>query len=250
MPAAQAIQAGLAVAKTVTGLINKGKAKREAKELERTRPQYSIDKGYGQNLSLAESNLQGLSDSAENAYNQLADKQFSSSLDAILKSGGTATNVADVYGQGEEGRLRLAQLSDQMRLSQVNNLMKSREAFADQEDKAFMYNIDAPWKDKAQANAEARKGADEQIWGGIQSIGAAGMQFADQKDQEKDYDKYLKAISGGNGGGGSTSTFTPQRSSAMLPTSSPSTNSFGRYQSNWATGQESDYLTQILNKPV
>jgi hypothetical protein len=249
MPAAQIIGAGLGVAQTVTGLINAGKAKKQARELEKTRPQYSIDKGYGQNLSLAESNLQGLSDTAENAYNQLADKQFSSSLDAILKSGGTATNVADVYGQGEEGRLRLAQLSDQMRLGQVNSLMKARESMADQEDKAFMYNIDSPWKDKAQANAAAREGADKQIWGGLQTLGSMGMQAADQASQKKQYSNYFNS-GGGNGSGTSNSTFTPQRSSVMLPTSSPNTNNLNRYQSNWATQQDSDYLTKILNKPV
>jgi hypothetical protein len=249
MPAAQIIGAGVEAAKIVTNLINKGKAKREAKELERTRPQYSIDKGYGQNLSLAESNLQGLSDSAENAYNQLADKQFSSSLDAILKSGGTATNVADVYSQGEEGRLRLAQLSDQMRLGQVNNLMKARESMAEQEDKAFMYNIDAPWKDKAQANAAARQGAEDQIWGGIQGLTSMGMQFADQKAQQKQYSNYFNS-GASNGGGSNSSAFTPQRSSVVLPTSSPGTNNLNRYQSDWATQQDSDYLTQILNKPV
>jgi hypothetical protein len=249
MPVAQAIQAGLGVAQTVTGLINAGKARKTARELERTRPQYSIDKGYGQNLSLAESNLQGLSDSAETAYNQLADKQFSSSLDAILKSGGTASNVADVYGQGEEGRLRLAQLSDQMRLQQVNSLMRSRESMAEQQDKAFEFNQWRPWADKSQANAAARQGADQQIWGGLQSLGSMGMQFADQQDQKKDYADYLKAISGKNGSG-NTSAFTPQRTSVTLPTSSPGTNNFGRYQSNWATQQDSDYLTQILNKPV
>lgn len=249
MPAAAAIGLGLAAAQTVTGLVNKGKAKREAKELERARPKYSVDTGYGENLSLAESNLQGLSDSAELAYNQLQDKQFSSSLDAILKSGGTATNVADVYGQGEEGRLRLATLNDQLRVNQINQLMKARESMAEQKDKEFMYNVDAPWKDKAAANAEARRGADQQIWSGLQSLGSMGMQLADQGSQKSQFNDYLKTSGGGNTS--TTSTFNPApRSSVVLPTSSPSTNAFGRYQSNWATQQDSDYLNQILNKAV
>lgn len=250
MPVAAAIPIALGVAKTVTSLVNKGKAKREGRELENSRPQFSVDKGYGQNLSLAESNLQGLSDTAENAYNQLQDKQFSSSLDAILKSGGTATNVADVYGQGEEGRLRLAQLSDQMRVNQVNSLMRSREAMADQNDKAFEFNQWRPWADKAQANAQARQGAEEGIWSGLQTIGSGAMQFMDQQSQAKQQSQYLNSGNGGGGTAANNSTFTPQRSSVMLPTSSTGTSSFGRYQSGWANQQDSDYLTQILNKPV
>lgn len=243
------IPIALGVAKTVTSLVNKGKAKEQAREDERTRPQFSVDEGYGQNVSLAESNLQGLSDSAENAYNQLADKQFSSSLDAILKSGGTATNVADVYGQGEEGRLRLAQLSDQMRVSQVNNLMKSREALADQNDKAFEFNQWRPWADKAQATAEARKGAEEGIWSGLETIGAAGMQFMDQKAQQKQQNQYFS--NGGNNSNTTNSTFNPApRPNVMLPTSSSGTQNLNRYQSNWGINNDSDYLNQILNKPV
>jgi len=247
MPAAPIIGGILGAAETVTGIINKAKAKKEAKILERTRPQYSVDKGYGQNLSLAESNLQGLSDSAENAYNQLADKQFSSSLDAILKSGGTASNVADVYGQGEEGRLRLAQLNDQMRLQQVNSLMRARESMADQNDKAFEFNQWRPWADKAQANAAAREGADQQIWGGLQTLGSMGMQFADQKSQQKQYNQYFQSNNSGGGNGGG---FTPQRTPVVLPTSSPSTGTFNKYQSGWTMQQDNDYLTQILNRPV
>jgi len=214
------IQAGIGVVDTAVGLINKGKARREANRLARSRPQYAIDKGYGQNLDLAESELAGggLSATAENAYNQLQDKQFSSSLDAILKGGGTATNVADVYGQGQEGRLRLAQLSDQMRLSKINNVMKSREQLADEEDKKFMYNVDAPWKNAVQANSAARQGADAQIWSGIQTVGSAGMQFADQQGQKKQQNDYLNPSTGRNG---NNSTYTvPGLSNVTLPTTS------------------------------
>lgn len=248
------IPVALGVAKTVTGLVNKGKAKREAARLKRSRPQYTIDPGFQQNLDLAESEAStGLSDTAENAYNQLQDKEFSSSLDAILKSGGTATNVADVYGQGQEGRLRLAQLSDQMRLSKINNLMRSREAMAEQTDKKFMYNVDSPWKDAAAANAEARRGADEQIWSGIQTVGSAGMQFMDQQNQNKQFNDYLKTTGSNNGGGSSTSTSTyqmPSRQGLVLPTSSMGSPNFNPYISNWQLQQEGDTLSSILNMAV
>jgi hypothetical protein len=252
------IQGAVGIAKTVTNLVNAGKAKKEAKELARTRPQYKVDKGYGQNLSLAESNLQGLSDTAENAYNQLQDKQFSSSLDAILKSGGTASNVADVYGQGEEGRLRLAQLNDQMRMSQINNVMQSRQQMADQNDKAFEFNQWRPWADKSQANAQARQGAEEGIWNGIQTVGSAGMQFADQTNANNQYEKYLKTIGGKTGtnatpnGVAPSYSFNPSssRQGINMPTSSFNTPNLPKYNSGWQMSQDTDYLTQILNKPV
>lgn len=254
MPVAPLIAAGIGVAKTVTGLVNKRKSRKEAEALARSRPKYSIDEGYGQNLDLAESEAStGLSATAENAYNQLQDKEFSSSLDAILKSGGTATNVADVYGQGQEGRLRLAQLSDQTRLSKINNLMRSREAMAEQTDKKFMYNVDAPWKNAVAANSEARRGADEQIWSGIQGVASAGMQYFDQKSQQKQFNDYLKTTGGNNGNSGGTSTSTyqmPSRQNLVLPTSSINTPNFNPYQSNWSLEQEGDTLSSILNMAI
>lgn len=250
-PVSAAIGGAVGIAQTITGLVNKGKAKREAARLEKSRPKYSIDQGFQQNLDLAESELStGLSATAENAYSQLQDKQFSSSLDAILKGGGTATNVAEVYGEGQEGRLRLAQLSDQMRVSKINNLMQSREDLAGEEDKKFMYNVDAPWKNAVAANSEARRGADAQIWGGIQSVASTGMQFFDQKNQEKQFDKYLNSGNGGGSQVSSTSYRPASRPNVMLPSSSTSTQNLPRYQSNWQTQQEGDYLSQILNKPV
>jgi hypothetical protein len=246
------IAGGIGVAKAVTGLVNRDKARKEAKELEATRPKYSIDNIFQQNLDLAESEAStGLSANAENAYNLLQDKQFSSSLDAILKSGGTATNVAEVYGQGQEGRLRLAQLSDQTRLSKINNLMRSRESLAGERDKEFEFNEWRPWADKAQANAEARRGADEQIWSGLQTAGSSAMQYFDQRDQQKRYDDYLKTVGGNTGRSASTATYTPpSRPNVVLPTSSANTGMLPKYQSHWSMEQEGNTLNEILNMAI
>lgn len=240
------IPIALGAAKAVTGLVNKRKAKREAKELERTRPKYEMSPLFQQDLDLAESELStGLSANAENAYNQLQDKQFSSSLDAILKSGGTATNVANVFGDAQEGRLRLAMLTDQMRLNKINNLMKTRGRLAEEQEKEFEFNQWRPWADKAQANAAARQGADEQIWGGIDTIGSSIMQGIDQNRQQKQFDDYLKTISSNKT---DTSTYTPPpRPNVVLPTSSPNTANLPQYQSNWSLEQEGNTLSSILN---
>lgn len=194
------IPLALAAAQTITGFINKGKAKKTAEELEATRPKYQINNLFQDDLDLSESELAngGLSSRAETAYNNLNNQQFSSSLDAILKSGGSVNNIADVFGENEEGRQRLALLNDQARVGHIERLMRSRRAMAEQEDKKFEFNEWRPWADKARANADARTGADEQIWGGLKSGAATGMQWWDQENQNKQFEKYLKTFSAAN----------------------------------------------------
>ena len=177
-PAASAGQAALGLAQTVTGLINGAKANKIAKELGRTRPKREISPLYGENLSLAESELAGgMSNAAERAYKNQLDKSTAASLDAILKGGGSVNNVGEVFAAGEEGRQRLAMMTDQLRLNQINNVLKAREMSAEEADKNFIFNDWMPWADKSAANAEARRDAKAATWSGLQTFagGASGM---------------------------------------------------------------------------
>jgi hypothetical protein len=220
-PAAPIIGGLFGLARTVTGAINNAKAKREAKRLEATRPVRETSDLLKQDLSQAESEAStgGLSAKAERAYNQLQDKQLATSLGAILKGGGSVNNVGDVFGAGEEGRLRLALLNDQMRMQKLATLSQSRNQMAEEEDKNFMFNTVAPWRDKAQAIAQARQQAQNDIWGGLGTVASQGMQFAGNQYNQKMYDQYF------NNGNTMTnnSTFTPPgRTQVQLPTTQPS----------------------------
>jgi hypothetical protein len=186
------VGSAIGVAQTVAGLVNAAKTKKLAKELELSRPKYQISDLAGEDLALAESELaNGMSSRAESAYNNLNNQQFSSSLSAILRGGGSVNNVAETYGASEEGRLRLAQLQDQLRLSQIDRVMKTRQMYRDEQDKEWQINDFAPWEDKKVANAEARAKAQDQIWGGIGTVANAGINYFGGKNQEKMYDKYF-----------------------------------------------------------
>lgn len=205
-----AIQEGLGLVQTVAGLINSEKAKREGRELERSRPKYEISPVAKEQLDMAESELAGgMSARAESAYRDLENRQFASSLNAILRGGGSVNSVGEVFDASGAGRLRLAQLEDQIRLQQIENLRKSREYMVEQEDKAFMYNEDAPWKDKAQAINAAREQATKGIWSGLETMATAGMNYAQGQEAKELMDDYFSPI-------GVPSTRTGSVSRAML----------------------------------
>ncbi len=141
-------------------------------------------------------------------------RQLAGSLGTILKGGGSVNNVADVFDSSGAGRLRLAQLEDQIRMQQIENLKRSREYMVDQEDKAFMYNVDSPWKDKAQANAAAREQATKGIWNGLQTVGAGVMNYAQGREAANMMNDYFSPI-------GLPSTRTGSVSGAMLSSVPP-----------------------------
>jgi hypothetical protein len=195
------IQTGLGAVEAVVGAINSKKEKRIADELERSRPKRETDPLYGQNLSLVESELAGggMSAGAERAYNNVLDRQFSSSLDSILRGGGSVNNVADVFDASEQGRQNLALMKDRMRLNQVNNVLSQRTALAEEGDKNFLFNDWAPWADKSVANAQARQGSQNQLWSGLDTAGSGAINASTILNDNNRYEQYFKAIQGNRG---------------------------------------------------
>lgn len=176
IPVGQLVETGIGAAETVVGIVQAAKAKREADYLGRTRPQYTASKYAAQDLSLTESDLaKGMSSQAKAAYDSLQNKQFSSSLDVILKGGGSTNNIGDVFGASDEGRQRLALLTDDLRLKQINNEVRASQRQQEEEEKVWQLNQLDPWKDKAQATAEARRGAANMISAGTNTAGAGVM---------------------------------------------------------------------------
>jgi hypothetical protein len=198
---AQAIPAtALGVAQTVTGLINSKKTKREAARLAASRPKLEASPYLDDQLSLAQSELSsGMSGAAESAYEQGLSRDVSSSLDAILKGGGDVNNVAEIFDRSATGRQRLALMKENLRLSQINNLVNAQGAMENQRQQMFQFNEAAPWFDAARANAQGRQKAQDMIWGGLQTVASSAMGSAQGSAAKNDFNNYFQ--SGQQGGG-------------------------------------------------
>ncbi len=190
--AAAVIPAVMDLIKIGVSASEKAQAKGAAAHLRDTRPNYGITPESQNELSLAESELQGgMGSRAARAYEQQSDKAISSSLSAILKGGGNLNNIGDLYGAADEGRLRLAQIQDQLRLNQITNTVNARRNMTEQRDKAFMYNKDQWWKNDAQANGIALNNAEQGVWAGINGLGSTAMQYVQNRSEQKQMDDYL-----------------------------------------------------------
>jgi len=198
---AKAIPAtALGLAQTVTGLINSKKTKREAARLAASRPKLEASPYLDDQLSLAQSELSnGMSGAAENAYEQGLSRDVSSSLDAILKSGGDVNNVAEIFDRSAVGRQRLSLMKENLRLSQINNLVNAQSAAENQRKEMFEFNQYRPWADASQANAAARQKSQDMIWGGLQTVASGAMSAGQSAGAQNDFNSYFQ--SGQKGGG-------------------------------------------------
>lgn len=217
------IQGGLGAIKLVSGLLGSSSAKQKAEELARTRPKLGVNQQAQDALSLAESDLaQGMSAQAENAYGQGVDRDLSTSIDAILKGGGSTNNIGDIFDRSQQGRIRNNQLQDNLRLNQINNLVRAQQYKAEEDQKRFEFNDWRTWSDAAQANGQARQSSNNNIWGGLGTIGSAGMSYFNNKEISDQLDNYFKpSASVGVPRGTPNYSAVPTTTSATMPTISP-----------------------------
>jgi len=166
--------AALAAGSAIAGGIKASKAKKEAQRLAASRPQLSVSPYVTDQVRLAESELsRGQTSASQTAYDEALDRDFSSSIDAILRGGGSLGNIADVYGADVEGRSRMAMMEDNLRLNQIQNLMRAQGTGEDFRQQQFQFNQAAPWFDQAQAASAARAAGNKQMWDSIGSLGTA-----------------------------------------------------------------------------
>lgn len=209
------------------GIVANKKAKKQAAQNEANRPKYSESPYYKQQLALAGSELTNGLGEAGDVYKQESDQDLSSSLDAITKMGGTPNDVASVFSANQQGRARLALMKSNLRLNEITNLSKAQEAEEEDRERAFGYNITAPYKDKVAATALAAESAQGEISSGIDTVGSAITSFAGTKTGQNQLNNYLKTH----------------------PVTDNSTNTFRRASPNTNVIQNNDTFIDPANNP-
>lgn len=214
MPFAALIPIAISAASAIGGYLSKRKAQKERERLAASRPEIGDSEFVDEQIDLARSELaRGNNTASRLAYEEAADTGFASSLDAILRGGGNVNNVADLYGNSMQGRMRLAMMDDDLRIQRIRNLSAAQQGAEGFRQQQFQFNQFAPWADNAQAAAQAYAGANQQMWSGIANVGAGLTNYASMLQQEKMYDKYLASL--GGRGGNSVSVAPPQQPAFM-----------------------------------
>lgn len=158
----------------VAGQINLTKANEEGKFLESTKPVKKTSQFDRDALNLTGSDLaNGMSAETEQAYNDSEDRSLSSSISAILKSGGSTNNISDMYGNSAQGRQQMAVVRENMRMKKVESYLNELDTMAEEEEKNWLVNDYGPYMNKVKAVGEAKKKAAEQTAKGLDSLGGS-----------------------------------------------------------------------------
>lgn len=145
-----------------------GKIKANSLRKSAIRPTYETPSAVTDNVAIAESLAQtGLSDSAKQSLLSNADRGLTSSIDAILKGGGSVNNIADAYDTQMQGISRMSLAEDEAKFRNINMLVAANRALADEQEKAWQINKYAPYADKMALAAKMNDDANKNIQGGI-----------------------------------------------------------------------------------
>lgn len=223
--AALAVTGAIGLGEAAVGFFKEKSANKKAKELAATRPKLKASPYLQDQLSLDESELStGMSADAKEAYKEQTDADQSSSIGAITRLGGSPNDVGSVFARSENGRARLAMMKDNLRLNQIANLGRAREASEEEREKEFQFNEWAPWADEAQANAGQKAAGQSMVFSGLNTAAGGAMKFGEQQSSNTQFQKYLDTIVNGRGnrtvtnGGGNTNAVAEPAPVSATPT--------------------------------
>lgn len=187
------IPLAISAVSAISGAAAKNKAKKERERLAASRPELGDSQYLDEQMDLARSELvRGNQTPGMTAMQQSMDSNFSSALESLLRSGGSPGNVASLYGNQLTGQMRMAVANDEVRRSNILNLMnagKNSEQFRQDQ---FGFNRWHPWADSAQANSASLQAANQQMWSGIANAGSAGAYWAGAAENKGAYNDYFR----------------------------------------------------------
>jgi hypothetical protein len=146
---------------------------------------YDIPRPVLDNQALAETRaMQGLSDAAMLAYENGVDRSMTTSIDAVLRGGGSVNSISELFDSAADKYENLALIEEELRLKNVQNLQSQNERLADELTTQWQVNEWAPNEDKKAAVRELRASATQQQQAGFNTALSApanyiaGQQYA------------------------------------------------------------------------
>lgn len=161
--------AALGAGQMIYGAAQKRKADAAAKA--NVMPEYKIPQYEQQALALEESRAgQGMSDAAREALRGNTDRALGTTIDAMLRSGGSANAIGSAAAGAQAQLNQLAVYEDQARIANLSRLQAMRARMSANMDKAYQINQYAPWANRAQAIAQQQAGAQNMFMSGMNTL--------------------------------------------------------------------------------
>jgi hypothetical protein len=153
----------------IAGLINMGKGKQAARM--NVRPVLDQSGLYEDLLSMYEQQaMYGYDATTMQFLTEENQGALTGTLQAMLMAGASPNDVAGAYSGYANAMQKAAADSSDRRWQKVAALTGATDRLFQSQQQEFLYNQDAPYKDKAQAAAAQQNAGFQQFWGGLTSL--------------------------------------------------------------------------------
>lgn len=182
------------------GLVNMAKGKQEARR--NVRPILDQSGMYEDLLGLYQQQAEyGYDPSTMQFLTEENQNALTGTLQAMLMAGASPNDVAGAYAGYANQAQKVAADSSDRRWQKIAALTSATDRLFQSEQQEFLYNEDAPYKDKAQAAAARQNMGQQQFWGGLSSLtSTAQKSTAGNNAYSDEIAKQIKAIYGSNKG--------------------------------------------------
>lgn len=174
----------LGLAKAGYGAYQQSNAKKLAAQ--NAFPDYVIPSQFYDNVGLLQNRAQeGISQDTLAFLAQQNQQNLAGSTNAILQGGGGINSIAALYQGTNAQNAQLAQLDEQLRLQNINNLIEARKELAGQELYKWKINKYDQWRNKAVAAAMLGAQGNKNLVSGIDMFGSGVASSAQSMSANK-----------------------------------------------------------------
>lgn len=152
--------------------------KKKINKLIQNRPKYKVDPSYANNVAIAKSQAfgrnQSIVNAEENIANSTADLAYSAGSQTNSSAGILATINSLSQGQNRSFE-NLAGQEAGIQQQNIGMLYGANNALAEENDKAFEYNVNEPYQNKLAELRERRKNRQETVGKIFDTVGSIGI---------------------------------------------------------------------------
>lgn len=210
--AATAIIAAIGLAAALGSTAYGAAQQKKAEKLRQSniRPTYTIAPEILENQRISEYRAGfGLPEHVKQYYRQGSERGLTTSVDKILKGGGSPNDVVGAYNIYNDSLAKLAIADDERQYKNIQNLLENNRYMESVRDKEFQVNKYGPYADKARLAAEMSQAGANYIQSGINTGANAIGTYAGSMARRKSVDDVLGSAGNLAGGGTSGTQYDP-----------------------------------------
>lgn len=142
------------------------------------RPKYKVDGAYGQNQAMARANTFGRDKAIQGQENNIesdATNAIGTAQDYSSSTSGLLSTLSQITGNKNNALRGLATDEASIQQQKLNQVYGTNKDMAEENDKAWNYNVNEPYQKKLNYLVQKKKTQDENLFKILDTVGSLGL---------------------------------------------------------------------------